>query len=444
MRLTTKVLACAVCVFAGGSLEGDVVTSVAERAAAASDLVARPSDGGEFGYRAQCTGSAGPDNPCRRLGGRYAVIHWVQTGPDAPPLNDDNGNRLPDYIDEIRAAADKSLAFYAAKRFKTPLPDTLGGDAKPDIYVRHFERTEGIFGVAFPHAIAAGGSFLIVGNDLDRNPERAVGGLGTTVAHELFHLVQFAYTPDGAMPRWIAEGTASAMELNVYPQIEDVATTDFLDLWLDETTRPLYDERFGCDRCYGGSLWWHFIFNLRKSGQATDDVLQEFFGRLEGYQAAGKPLLLGTQPLDEALRRNGWESTFNMFTYFSVSLYRERWIKKPTYTLKIKKTGTVQETDVLLVNGLSMHYIPVVSPRDARGLVVRVSTGGGPLPDVQLIIGGPRTRFIEPKVKKGSVRQFEFSAGFRRPSDRTHTYLIVTSGRQEGAKYLVQYGAYSR
>jgi len=42
------------------------------------------------------------------------------------------------------------------------------------------------------------------------------------------------------------------MELLVYPDIVDTSTAGFLDLWLRQPFRPLVDEEFGCERCYGG------------------------------------------------------------------------------------------------------------------------------------------------------------------------------------------------
>src|SRR3990172_8397617 len=68
--------------------------------------------------------------------------------------------------------------------------------------------------------------------------------------------------PDGAMPDWIAEGTASALALSVFPKIADLVNVEYLDLWLREPWRSLNDQRFSCDRCYGGAWWWMFLEEL--------------------------------------------------------------------------------------------------------------------------------------------------------------------------------------
>ena len=94
---------------------------------------------------------------------------------------------------------------------------------------------------------------MIISSHLDHSPGLARGSLAGTVAHELFHVVQDAYTPAGQMPDWVAEGTAEAMSLLVEPKIHDLVSTDYLDEWLAQPWRPLFDERFYCDHCYGGA-----------------------------------------------------------------------------------------------------------------------------------------------------------------------------------------------
>ena len=53
---------------------------------------------------------------------------------------------------------------------------------------------------------------------------RARLGLYGTVAHELFHLVQFSYfsrAEEPSIPSWVLEGSAAAMEGRVYPELDD-------------------------------------------------------------------------------------------------------------------------------------------------------------------------------------------------------------------------------
>jgi len=195
---------------------------------------------------------------------------------------------------------------------------------------------------------------------------------GTTVAHEFFHVIQYSYTPKGGMPDWVAEGSATAMALNVYPDTDDVATDQYVDRWLHESSRPLYDDRFQSDRCYGDAISWNWVFEQR------ENLLQSYFGRLYGYENIGRPTLLGTQPLDEILQRLRHASLFTMFTSFAQSLLRTGWRPEPTYVLHASLgEKNVKETPVQTVAGLSMHYVPIVVPAAAQGIAVYVVAAGG-------------------------------------------------------------------
>ena len=118
-------------------------------------------------------------------------MHYVVLGIDAPPLNDDDADGVPDYVERVGEAADRALAYYERRGFRAPLADEAGPDARPDLYVSRF--SPGTLGVAFPAAAAAGGAFAVVSNNLDPSAERSFASVYATVAHELFHLVQFSY-----------------------------------------------------------------------------------------------------------------------------------------------------------------------------------------------------------------------------------------------------------
>ena len=172
-RIFVLALACA-CALAG-----------AHSAFAAGPIVVpRPTNGGEFAYTAP---EAAP------YVGARAVVHYVTTGPDAPPLNDDNDNGYPDYVEQVSLTADTALLYYERHGFKLPLADTAGPDTKPDIYID--DLPAGVFGLTLPQT-AEGGTFVIVSPRLDSR-QKTLGSLPITVAHELFHVVQFSYIASG-------------------------------------------------------------------------------------------------------------------------------------------------------------------------------------------------------------------------------------------------------
>ena len=209
-------------------------------------------------------------------------------------MKDDNHNGVPNYIEKLAAAGNKAWLWYAHNGFKGPLPDSAGPDAKLDIYVKALP--PGVFGVTLPTTVAQGGSFMEIDNQLDMAHLAVHGSLQQTVAHELFHEFQLSYVPDGGIPHWAAEGSALAMQTYIYPQVVDAATFSYLDLWLNQPWRSLYDESGGCVHCYGGALFWRFLFGL------GNHVVSEYFGRLYGYELAHRPILLGLQPLERSCR----------------------------------------------------------------------------------------------------------------------------------------------
>jgi hypothetical protein len=361
----------------------------------------------------------------------WIVVHYTRTGPDHPRfMKDDNHNGVPNYIEKLAAAANKAWLWYAHNGFKGPLPDTAGPDSMLDIYVKALP--PGVFGITLPTTVAKGGSFMVIDNQLDMAHLAVHGSLQQTVAHELFHEFQLAYVPDGNIPRWAAEGSAIAMQTYVYPQVVDAATFSYLDTWLNQPWRSLYDEANGCVHCYGGALFWRFLFGL------GNHVVSEYFGRLYGYELSHKPILLGLQPLDEILRKRTHGSLYSAFGRFSYDIYRSGY--KPATRYRLTASPSIATTPTRVVRGLSTHYIPIAMPAAAKGVGVGVEAAAGPNPEVKLVIGGPKGRVIEGVLRDKGKLQY-FVPTFRSARERKSVMLIVTSGRQIGTAYKVAYQA---
>jgi hypothetical protein len=180
------------------------------------------------------------------------VVHYVTDGPDAPPLNDDDADGVPDYVERVGDAADTAIAYYEQRGFAAIAGDTGGPDTRPDIYISRF--APGYFGVAFPAAAADGGAFVAIANNLDPSPARSLGSLYGTVAHELFHLVQFSSSREGSeLPEWMLEGMAAAMESRVFPTLDDIVTSLQLRSWFAAPQRGVTHQT------YGSQLLWRFL-----------------------------------------------------------------------------------------------------------------------------------------------------------------------------------------
>ena len=362
----------------------------------------------------------------------FVVVHYTRTGPDHPRfMADDDHDGVPNYIEKLAAAANKAWLWYAHNGFHAPLPDTAGPDAKLDIYVKALPRGE--YGVTIPTPEADGGAFMVIDNQLDEAHLAKHGSLQQTVAHELFHAFQLSYVPDGNIPHWVAEGSALAMQTYVYPQIADEATFSYLDQWLTQPGRSLFDEAQGCDHCYGGALWWRFVFGL------GGHVLSDYFGRLYGYEQLHRPILNGLQPLNEVLQKdvkNG--SLYAEFARFSYDIYRANY--RPAAAYRLVASSRTRTTGLKVVLGLSTQYVPIAVPAGARRIEVGVGAGGGPSPEVRLVVGGPKGRVLRGRLRDGGHLR-AFSLRLRNARERRSVVLIVTSGREHGTAYRVAYRA---
>jgi hypothetical protein len=403
-------------------LAGLTLATGSHSALGAITVVQRPTTGGSYAYT---TPEAAP------YVGARADVHYVTTGPDAPPLNDDDGNGRPDYVEEVSRAADAALDFYARYGFKTLGPDTGGPDAKPDIYIGTLPA--GTFGLTFASAFAEGGTFVIVSPRLDPTEPQAFAGLRTTVAHELAHVIQFSYVGSGRLPLWAAEGSAVALSMLVFPGVQDLVATQYLDAWLGSPWLPLYDERFSCSHCYGGAWWWLYLSGLNRR------VLPNYFAKLEEDDRAGKKTTrIGVSQLDAALRRSHAGSLATVFAKFSLGLYRRGLTLGSALTLNA--STRTHATRALGIFGLSTHYIPVHVPTRARGVVVAVPFGHGPAPTVAMVVGGPKGRRVVAKQSRPG-RGVVLSTLFRNAAERKRIVLVVTSGHLEGVDYQLGFAA---
>jgi hypothetical protein len=410
-RITIFALACSIAFGAGTQ----------SAFAAGPSIVLRPTTGGTYAYTAP---EAAPYVTTR------TVVHYAASGPQAPPLTDANGDGYPDYVEQVGAAADIALLYYERHGFMRPLPDTAGPDTKPDIYIDTLPT--GVFGYTLTQAHAEGGTFVLVSPKLDVSAAKPYGGIDITVAHELFHMIQFSTVTSDKIPLWAFEGSASALSMLVFPQVQDRVMTDYLGAWLKTPWVPLYDEQAACAHCYGGAWWWLYLAHL------SPKILPRFLAQLAADARRNVPARIGVTQLDTALRRSNVGSLDHVFTRFSLNLYRRGLPLGDPYSLK--SSTTPKKTSIRGVFGLSAHYIPINVPRRARGLIVSVPYGNGPRPEATLVVGGPHGRqIVGRRFRPG--RGMVLSTLFRNSNERRHVVLIVTSGDLNGVPYRVEYAA---
>ncbi|MGZ4335488.1 MAG: NAD(P)-binding domain-containing protein [Gaiellaceae bacterium] len=365
-------------------------------------------------------------SPERTHSSQRVVVHYVVLGIDAPPLNDDDADGVPDYVERVGEAADRALAYYERRGFRLPLVDTGGPDARPDVYVSRF--APGTLGVAFPSAGAAGGAFVVVSNNLDPSAERSFASLYATVAHELFHIVQFSYFPadaEPAIPPWILEGTAAALETRIVPDLDDIVSAIQLRRWFSATERSIVSQS------YGAQLLWERLDTEQPR------LLPALFRRLAARPVADE----GERAVAATYARIAGEPFFSAFHRYAVSVAADHADAiRPVFDLR---AGASRRAAVA---PLGVHYVRPVFPRDgAFAITVTFPSGRSSAAatltyelESEVAGGQPHPRRIAGRSSRdGRTLSFAVPARVRTDPRTTNPLLVVTNGGEQRVRYAV-------
>ena len=355
-------------------------------------------------------------SPERTYSSQRVVVHYVVVGIDAPPLNDDDMDGVPDYVERVAEAADDALAYYERRGFRLPLPDEAGPDARPDIYVSRF--TPGTLGVSFPPGRAEGGAFAVVSNNLDPSPQRSFASIYATVAHELVHLVQFSYFgPEGDpdIPTWILEGTAAAMEARVDPELDDLVSELQLRRWFSATEQSMTTQS------YGAQLLWRWL------DMEQPRLLPALLARLAAQPVAGE----GQHAVATTYMRVAGRPFADAFHRFAVSVATD----------DADDIAPVRPPRRAALAPLSVRYARVTLPRTGRStLTVTFPRGrGGAAATLVYRIESDRagepghTLRSAPRTADGGRSQ-AFTVS---PAVGKTALLVLSNGGERGTPYVI-------
>lgn len=148
-------------------------------------------------------------------------ITYETSGEDGVPLDDENNNGVPDYVERVAESADSS---YRHTVSNLGFPDPIPEDYLYDIYLEDSP----YYGSTFNKSNSPGPkTYILVENDFvgfspNTHPEGdQVGAIYATVAHEFKHAVQFVQDNwSGDVRRW-HEMDATLMEEVVYDDVND-------------------------------------------------------------------------------------------------------------------------------------------------------------------------------------------------------------------------------
>jgi hypothetical protein len=378
---------------------------------------------------------------------------------------------VPDYVELVADIADAALAFYAnplrcvsnrcsdvgLRPFRRPRRDKGGPDARADIYLKSGLAGKGL--TVSPRK-GEGGSFVMIDPKLDSRPQRPRNGVHVILAHEMFHLVEFAYVHRG-VPSWISEGVANAMAINAIEAWNidwtDLAVQEQFEVWLKKPWLSFFSDEFDCARCYGNFIWWNYAW-------AQPNLLSYLYELMA--RSPGK-IGLGVGMVDRAIRARGFLNERSlgdaMGVFWELAMRHTTPGKlAPLVATRVERTSgpaNPREADPPepgFLAGLSAHFVRFEVPGDAAAIRITLETDNGPKPRVSLFVGPGRTvndtrvlRKIKPTRtipatfmgRAGTATTVE--AQFQGAAERTEVVLLVASSRTAGMRYRLRYASLS-
>ena len=277
--------------------------------------------------------------------GGHFLLHYDTTGSDSVPLADLNTNGVPDFIEHIAAYCDTSLDTQIGLGYLPPVSDgTAGGDDRIDIYFS----ANSSYGYTIiegngPAAWNDGFGYITLNRNFEGFPPNddpegdVLGAAKVTVAHELHHLIQFAY--DVNEPSWFIEMDATYMEDLVFDASND--NYNYLDSFFLAPGKSLMDN--------GLHKYASFIYPLFLS-QVFDTSLMVAVWEGARYATAFNTLS------DTLMGRYGWTQD-SAFAEFAV------W----NYITNIRDDGLHHEeaSNYPLIHVASQHTIYPVPTQNA-------------------------------------------------------------------------------
>ncbi|KRF00211.1 hypothetical protein ASG88_12600 [Nocardioides sp. Soil777] len=205
-------------------------------------------------------------------------VHYVGASGDAPPMASSTGG-APDWVAlTLRTAYDSLLRM---SQLGWPLPPSdrgAGGTAQFDVYLQDLGR-RGLYGYCAPEQMVPGernvaSSYCVLDNDFAEFPLPPTPSMRVTVAHELFHAVQFGL--DAREDGWLLEATATWMEEQITDDVDD--NRQYLvhgQLGDPRTPLDTFDSGLGS---YG-----NWIFFQRLTQRFGSDAVRQVWARADGH-----------------------------------------------------------------------------------------------------------------------------------------------------------------
>lgn len=247
----------------------------------------------------------GEDADLQSQCGETFCLHWVEEGEHAATA---------EFASTAFETIDDVVGVYAAAGFRSPLPDEgQEGDTRTDFYLGDIDQY-GALGFCRsdadgPVVGSAWYGYCGFDNDYANSPWLdPTSLLQITVAHEYFHAIQFAY--DAEDDGWLMESTATAMEDELYDDVNDNAFFLNYGQMGDPATigYPLAGPSTPLDTfdftAYGNWGFWRYLTEQHADETAgVPNLVREVWEALDTTQ--GPNTAFSLEALDEVLAARG-------------------------------------------------------------------------------------------------------------------------------------------
>ncbi|HET6997254.1 MAG TPA: MXAN_6640 family putative metalloprotease [Solirubrobacterales bacterium] len=248
---------------------------------------------------------------------RYFCVHWVAEGIDAPNLTDNDGDGVPNFVEQVLRIAEHVHEVENEEfGWREPKSDGRrgGGNGKTDIYLSQIGGE--LFGYAAPDRGQATRQhrtprrlhgYLVLDNDysaFEFPGTKPADDLRVTLAHEYNHILQFGY--DAYQDPWFAESTATWMEDLVYNDIDDYLR--YVRRWVKRWDTPLTTSSI---KEYGSAVWNQWL-----AQRYGPEIVRRAWSRAIHMRPGG----FSVAAYDSAIRAAGRSDLAHDFAHFAAAV----------------------------------------------------------------------------------------------------------------------------
>ncbi len=291
-------------------------------------------------------------------------IHYTNSGSDAPPLQDNDADGTPDWVETVAATMEDNLAAYTALGYRAA--PTVNG-APYDVYLRSLA-SQSLYGTTTPYQPApspgfayAYASYIEIDNDFIDSiyqPYSPLQSLQVTTAHEYQHAIQYGYNL--YLDIWYAEATSTWFEDELYDGVNQLYY--YLPAWLYHSTLSL-DTAVGDNATTIGAGYGRWIFNRFLSEQHGSAFVRSAWEALATTYPADNQDIPMAPLLDQLLAASPFNTTLGAdFLGLAKRFYTQAWTSHSTDVSMIHPATPVTTYTSYPVNSSSLPAPAITLP----------------------------------------------------------------------------------